>query len=195
MRPQVRGLRWMPCWARAAWMRNSPSSGFACKRRMAAIAFRSTLRAGWRGPRGRSANPGQPSRYRSTTAFRRATGSGMSRYRGSRRGGCRGRGSVARIRLTVWWLTGRSKRCSQIVAIWHRPSGGYSAFNSTMALRLPSGRVRRSGTGAVSDAKRLRMPATAKRATLRRRVRSGTPVSRARARTDCRNTTSGRSSS
>jgi hypothetical protein len=33
-------------------MRNSPSSGFACSRRFAAIARRSTLWAGWRGPNG-----------------------------------------------------------------------------------------------------------------------------------------------
>ena len=50
------------------------------------------------------------------------------------------------------------------------------------ACRIPSGSRRRSGRRRCQlRSNRLRMPVASKRATLRRRVRSGTPVSRARA--------------
>jgi hypothetical protein len=61
MPPYVRGERWIPCWASAAWMRISPSSRLPRSRRTAAMALSSTFCAGWRGPKGRSASPGHPS--------------------------------------------------------------------------------------------------------------------------------------
>jgi hypothetical protein len=58
---------------------------------------------------------------------------------------------------------------------------GTSALRSRMARRTSGGSRRLSPTGGGSSAKRLRIPWASNRAALRRRVRSGTPVSRARA--------------
>ena len=60
---------------------------------------------------------------------------------------------------------------------------------------LPPGTPYLIGDGSVRCAKRLRMPRASKRATRRRRVRSGTPVSWARRGIGCPNSTIGRSSS
>ena len=68
-------------------------------------------------------------------------------------------GSVARTRFTVWWLTGRSKRCSQIVGDLTQAEGWVFRFQFDDGLADP-----RSGGSAgpvpelVPYAKRLRIP-------------------------------------
>ena len=61
MRPQVRGERKMPSRLRAAWTRNSPSSGFSCSSFTVAIARSVTLVAGRCGARDLSGMPANSS--------------------------------------------------------------------------------------------------------------------------------------
>ncbi len=59
--PQVRGLRWIPICASAAWILNSPRLGFCWKRLTASMAFRVTLRTPVGLPWGPSSKPSGPS--------------------------------------------------------------------------------------------------------------------------------------